>query len=440
MVSESFYIKTVLRILLIALTLLIFFALLFYFPNISLLTISAALAIVQIVLLIRYLMIVYRRIDLFFINYISGELSAGYGKTGEKDEFTGLYRYFKLIGERLEKTRVESEIRNNYFKTIVDHTSVGLISFTPDGKVELFNDAAKKIFGFYVLRELSKLDQIRAGLSEMLIKMEPQEQQLISFVAGNEMVQLTVRKSAFTAGGKVLYLISFQNIISELEQQEIESWQKLVRVLTHEIMNSMTPIISIAATLGNIFKKKITEQSLEKAMVCLETIEGRSQGLVHFVQNYRDVTLLPKPVYQDLKVKDLFMHIKGFYEDEMERRGISLSVQCNPLIQMRADGKLLQQVMINLVKNAMEALDGRPNPEIILTAQSAGERTVIDVTDNGWGIASDALEQIFVPFFTTKEKGSGIGLSLSKQIVRIHGGSLTVHSVKGEGTTFTIRI
>jgi len=450
MVSKRFYIKILLRILLLAISFLLFFALLSYYPNISMLVITGMLITLQIILLLQYINTVNRRLESFFIHHLSGEVTAGFGAGEKANELDGLYRYFSLINEKLEKARAESEIRNNYFKTIVDHTSVGLISFTADGQVELFNDAAKRIFDLHVLKDLKKLDTIREGLSDILISMSPQDLQVISLVIRNELVQLTLRKGTFKTGEKMLYLVSFQNIVHELEQQEIESWQKLVRVLTHEIMNSITPISSLVTTLGRLFIRKdqdhtispseVTEQIIERTVRGLEVIENRGQGLIHFVQNYRDVTLIPKPVFQVVVIRNLFNHLQVFYEETLNEKGIVFKSQCNQLLQLRADGRLLQQVMINLVKNAIEALDGRQNPQISLSAQSMQEKIVIEISDNGWGMTQEVLEQIFIPFFTTKPSGSGIGLSLSRQIVRMHGGSMSVYSVPDMGTTFTIRI
>jgi len=341
-------------------------------------------------------------------------------------------------------------VQNNYFKTLVDHAAVGLISFTQDGSVGFFNEAAKKIFGVHIVRNLNKLDQFKEGLSHMLLTLEPHTRELVNIIIKGDMVQLVTRKVEFSAAGQTVHLVSFQNIKSELDQKEVESWQKLIRVLTHEIMNSITPIISLAQVVtpllqnkdtGEVMKiEEITPKTLQKTIRSLTNITERGNGLLKFVHNYRDVTRVPKPQFQVVGVKELFLMLQGLFENQLEECNILMEVDCPPSLFIQADGSLMQQVLINLVKNAIEAFGGKPDPVIRLMARTEHDRTVIEVADNGNGIPDAAMENIFVPFFTTKEKGSGIGLSLSRQIIRMHGGSLEVRSVPGEQTVFTIKI
>jgi two-component system nitrogen regulation sensor histidine kinase NtrY len=412
--------------------------------------ILAIVAVVEVVELIGYLNRVNRKLENFFIAHLSGEMMTSFTKSGASKEFDELYNYFDQVNSKLEKARVENEIRNNYFKTLVDHAAVGLISFTSDGAVGFFNDAARKIFGVQIVRHLEKLDQFREGLSHLLIGLEPHTMELVNIIIKGELIQLATRKVTFTSADKTVHLVSIQNIKSELEQKEVESWQKLIRVLTHEIMNSITPITSLAASLTKLFQNKetgvvktleeLSSPTLEKTVKGLRIIAGRGEGLVQFVQNYRDVTRLPKPQFQVVSVKELFLLVGGLFEEQLTINKIRLEIDCHPLLLIQADGNMLQQVLINLVKNAIEAFGEKPDPVISLAAQSTAENTVIEVMDNGNGIPAEAMENIFVPFFTTKETGSGIGLSLSRQIIRMHGGSLDVQSVPGSHTIFTIKI
>jgi len=352
----------------------------------------------------------------------------------------------------LEQARVRNEIQNNYFKTIVDETAVGLISFKSDGSVELFNEAAKKIFGIQVLRNLKKLNNIKEGFCEMLISMDSNDRKLVSLILDGELIQLATKKVKFRTGQDILHLVSFQNIKPELEEKEIESWQRLIRVLTHEIMNSMTPIVTLVGAIISLFHKKkdnekeiliepteVSPKVLEKTVKSLNLVNTRGQGLIHFVQNYRSITKLPKPEFMVVNIRDLFSRVKLLFESQLEEIKCQLQIKANPSLLIMADGKLMEQVVINLVKNAMEALDSIENPIIELSAYSVQDQVVIQVTDNGKGIPEELIEDVFVPFFTTKQSGSGIGLSLSRQIVRLHGGSMTVQSATGK-TVFTIRI
>ncbi|MCX6282724.1 MAG: hypothetical protein NTW31_00585, partial [Bacteroidetes bacterium] len=256
MVSRRFYLNISARIVLITGTCILIAFAVIRLPNPSILALLGLLIPFQAFLLIRYLNTINRKLEQFFIMHLSGDVTTSFTASGKTDEFDGLYSYFRKVNEKLESSRVESEIRNNYFKTIVDHTSTGLISFTMEGQVELFNDAARKIFRINVLRTIEKLDRFKDGFSDTLKEMKPGENQLINLIIDDDLLQLSTRKAIFRTGNLDLHLVSFQNIKSELEQQEIESWQKLIRVLTHEIMNSITPIITLVATLTRIFRHK----------------------------------------------------------------------------------------------------------------------------------------------------------------------------------------
>lgn len=450
MVYRRFYYILILRVLLIALTSLLFFFLVFRYPNFSLLILTGILFLAQIWLLIRYVNRINHKLEHFFLIYLSGEVMTSAAGTRRENEFGPMYRYFDEVNRKLEKARRENAIRNSYFKTIVDQTAVGLISFTPGSSVEFINEAAKRMFGIHVLRNLKKLDEVKNGFSEMLLKMRSNEQKLVSLIMNGEMVQLSTKKILFKTGEKTLHLVSFQNIQPELDEKELESWQKLIRVLTHEIMNSMTPITTLVSTITRLYQNKETGEvrkpeeiappMIEKTIKMLDLIESRGQGLIHFVQNYRSVTRLPKPDFKVINIRDLFQGIKLLFDDQLVESGINLTIDCHPSLFLNADGKLIEQVIINLVKNAIEAFEDVTEPVITLSAQSANSQIVMEIADNGKGIPPDMLENIFVPFFTTKEKGSGIGLSLSRQIIRLHGGTMNVLSEPFSRTVFTIRI
>lgn len=450
MVYRRFYYILFIRIFLIALTSLVFCFLIFRYPNYSLLILLGLLFLLQIVLLTRYISRIHHKLENFFLIYLSGEIMTSGARGKKDDEFGPMYNYFDEVNRKLEKARVDLEIRNNYFKTIVDQTTVGLVSFTPEGNVEFINESAKRIFGIHVLRNLKKLDNVKDGFAEMLIKMRSSEQKLVSIILNGEMIQLSTKKVMLKAGDKTLHLVSFQNIQPELDEKELESWQKLIRVLTHEIMNSMTPIITLVTTITRLYRNKDTGEikkpaevvmpMIEKTIKGLDLIESRGQGLIHFVQNYRDVTRLPKPDFKILNVRDMFQGIKLMFDDQLQQNGIKLTIDCHPSLFINADGKLLEQVIINLVKNAIEAFEDAPDPAITMSAQSNNTQIIMEIADNGKGIPPDMLENIFVPFFTTKEKGSGIGLSLSRQIIRLHGGTMNVQSEPFSRTVFTIKI
>ena len=450
MVCKEYYFRVVARVVFLLLNSLILFYFIFHIPNVSLVVITASVLVYQVFALITYLNKVNTKIENIFMAHLSGEVTSSYSKSGRGGEFNKIYDYFNQMNSRLERIRIDNEIQNNYFKTIVDQTSVGLISFTGDGQVEFLNDATRRIFKVFVVKNLSKLNIFKEDFSDYLLHLEPEKTELVSVMVKGEMIQLSVKKVEFKAGTRSLNLVSVQNIKEELDQKEVESWQKLIRVLTHEIMNSITPITSVVNTLSRMFKNKdsgvvitpgeINVQSIERTVRGLDIVEKRGEGLKQFVSNYRDLTRLPKPEFQEVMVKQLFMDIEVLLQEDIAQRGIGLVIACHPSLQLLMDLKLIEQVMINLVKNAMEACDGNPQGLIKLSAYSSNEHTFIEVEDNGKGIPAEVAENMFVPFFTTKEKGSGIGLSLSRQFVRLHGGTLDFRSVPGEKTVFTIKL
>jgi nitrogen fixation/metabolism regulation signal transduction histidine kinase len=343
---------------------------------------------------------------------------------------------------------MDYEIQNKYFETVVDHIGVGLISFAQDGNIELFNNTAKQLFGINIAKHVDKLDHCKKGFGEELLKMKPSEPKIFNILVNGEQKQLLAKLNIFKTNNSNLSLVSFQNIKSELEQKEIESWQKLIRVLTHEIMNSISPITSLTNSLIRIYKQKeetetnvlenINPAIIEKTVKGLEIIEERGNGLMHFVDNYRSLTLLPKPEFQKLVVLDLFIKMEQLFEPAFTTKNIKTAIKCDDKIQINADSKLMEQMFINLIQNAVDSLENVDNSTIHLTAYCVDDRVVLEVSDNGKGIPTENIENIFVPFFTTKEKGSGIGLSLSRQIMILHQGTISVKTSSTD-TTFILK-
>jgi signal transduction histidine kinase len=247
----------------------------------------------------------------------------------------------------------------------------------------------------------------------------------------------------------VIKLVSFQDITNELDKKELDSWQRLIRVLTHEIMNSISPITSLTSVISGYFKKKDNEslnpvgnidpQIVSKTLSGLNTIEETGKGLLDFVDKYRSLTSLPKPNLSKFTIESLFLKCKILMESNIPSN-IKITASVNPGdISIVADYAQVEQILINLIKNAVEAISGKINGTVKLKALHADDGTLIQVEDNGSGIPGDIIEDIFVPFYTTKENGSGIGLSLSKQIMQNHDGTITVNSVPGKGSEFTLK-
>src|SRR5690606_32658637 len=279
-------------------------------------------------------------------------------------------------------------------------------------------------------------------------RLQAGDRTLVQVVDGDDLLQLIVYATEFKLRGELYRLVSIQNIQSELENKEIEAWQKLTRVLTHEIMNSITPIASLASTANELLQEmdstgEGTEagEALRDVRGAVHTIERRSRSLLTFVTAYRSLTRIPMPNFSIFPIDDLFETVILLLRANMTDGSVKLSYDVDPPgLDLTADRQLVEQVVINLGKNALEAVAGREGAEVRLSARiDERGRTIIQVTDNGPGIVEEALGKIFIPFYTTKKEGSGIGLSLSRQIMRQHGGTLTVHSVPEKETVFTLR-
>ncbi len=382
---------------------------------------------------------------LMAVRYHDFSLSPGIEGLG--GSFTDLNAVFREISGQFQRAREEKEEQYRYLQTVVQHIGVGLLSLRADGGVDLLNNAAKRLLRVSHLRHIADLPPMFQQLRADINRLHPGEKTLLKLEFPDEELQLSMSTTEFKLRGQLYKLVSLQNIQVELEEKEAEAWQSLTRVLTHEIMNSLTPIASLAATASSLLPAAGNEgddagstrnQDVAEA---LQTIDRRSQGLMRFVNAYRSVALIPKPQFSIFPVAEMFQRIKKLLQDKLVRQGIAFSAQVEPpSLEMTADPDLIEQVLINLLLNAMEALGGCKSPRIhLFSCMNDRDRVVIQVSDNGPGIAAEAREKIFIPFFTTKKEGAGIGLSFSRQVMRLHHGIIAVQSQPDTGTVFTLR-
>ncbi len=357
-------------------------------------------------------------------------------------------RLARQLNEALAKirnNRSEKEAEYIFYKNIVLHAGIGLIIFRePDGKIELFNSAARKLLRVTRAENVTDLREISEEMVQAFFRLKTGGRELIRLSSGDDFIQLNMYAIELTLRGENLKLISLQNIRNELEEKEMEAWQNLVRVLTHEIMNSVTPISSLAASLEHDISSRqpLTDEQLNDLQVSLQTISRRRRNLISFVREFRSLTNIPKPRPESLPVKLLLETVAQLFKNEIADKQIHCSVDVQPAdLTIEADKAQIEQVLINLLKNAILAFDEtHTNRTITLKGYyNERQRPVISVTDNGPGIEPEALEKIFIPFFTTRKSGSGIGLSLSRQIMRQHQGTLTVRSRPGAGAEFLLR-
>ncbi len=363
-----------------------------------------------------------------------------------------IQRLHKELNEALFKLRVsrrEKDSEYQFFKNIVQHVAIGLLTFKRDGSIQIMNSAAKRLLRISKADRIEDLREVSDSLVETFQKLKTGGRELLRVKFGDETIQLSVFAIELTLRDEEVKLISMSNIQSELEEKEMEAWQNLVRVLTHEIMNSVTPISSLAGIVEEDLKRRIDrplesaikKEELEDMYLSLQTISKRSAGLIKFVKEFRTLTHIPKPKLAEVPVKELLDELAILHKKELADHSIAISIDVNPVnLFILADKTLIEQVLINLIKNAIQAFDEQASKRIELKAYANEKgRAVISVKDNGSGIDSEALEKIFIPFFSTKKTGSGIGLSLSKQIMRQHEGNITVKSTLGEGTEFLLR-
>lgn len=356
------------------------------------------------------------------------------------------------INQLLKRHNSQSTHKNEeslFFKNIVQHAGIGLIAIDEEGKVEVMNNAAKKLLQVYDIKYITELQNLSEELVEMFFKLKTGGRDLAKLNIDGELVQLSVYAIELVLKKKAYKMITIQNINSELEEMEMDAWQNLVRVLTHEIMNSVTPISSLAGTVEDNLKSiesekdsiVLEQEDKEDLLLAIHTIQRRSEGLIHFVRDFRNLTHIPQPKFVKLKISEVFEEINLLLSKDILANKIAYTSSIEPkTLTVDADKALIEQVLINLIKNAIQAFDEETNRLIEVNAFKDDKgRVSISVKDNGMGIEEEALDRIFVPFFSTKKTGSGIGLSLSRQIMRKHKGTLTVVTQIDEGTEFTMR-
>lgn len=437
------------RVILIALTLFLFFLLLGMPGYRFVSALLGMIFVLEVILLIRYVEQTNRKLTRFFESIRYADFSSSFSDPGLGKSFKDLSREFNLVMDAFRKYRTEKEEHFNYLQTVIQHVPIGIIVFQHDGKVEVFNNAISRILKIRNIRFISDLKKIKDDLPATLLNLKAGESTLYKVFSSDELLQLSMNATGFRMRNEDYMLVSMQNISAELDEKEIESWQKMIRVLTHEIMNSITPITSLASTVhemtvgredDKIVMKKLDDEDIESFDHAMTTIQNRSQGLLNFVEVYRDLTRIPKPNFRYFRIQEIFDRCSLLLKPKMDELGITCASRVFPPdLMITADPDLIDQVMINLVLNAIDAVREVENPAIsVLATINSANRVIIDVHDNGVGIKPDVMDKIFMPFFTSKKNGNGIGLSLSRQIMHLHKGSILVRSKPEEGTVFTL--
>ncbi|MCK9451351.1 MAG: ATP-binding protein [Bacteroidales bacterium] len=449
MIFKKFRFQLVLRVLLIVASAIIL-AVLFNREDYLVSSIILLLLILlQTISLIFFVEHTNNKLAKFLESIRHGDFSTSFSDEGLGRSFANLSRQFNQITDEFKKNKAEKEEHYNYLLTVIQHISIGVIVFRHDGKIDVFNNSIKKLLRVNHLRNISELNAVKDDLPEVLLRMKAGDKNLIKIFLEDELIQVSVNATEFRMRGEEYVLVSMQNIHSELEEKEIESWQRLIRVLTHEIMNSITPISSLASTVQEMMQdeaaegwqpKQLSQDDWESIQSAMFTIESRSKGLLNFVEIYRNLTRIPKPNFRYFAIKELFDKAGELLKPKLDEYAINYVCKLYPEdLKLLADPDLIDQVLINILLNAIDAVKESTHPQITITAStSMNNRIIIDISDNGCGIKPDLMDKIFMPFFTSKKEGSGIGLSLSRQIMQMHKGALSVKSKPDEGTVFTL--
>lgn len=371
-------------------------------------------------------------------------------KKGKKSSHDIKYAFNEIM-RVFRKLREEQAENHAYLQTIVKHVKVALLCFDEDYSIQLINDESKELFQTEHIYSAKSLKKIDSQLYELIVTQKSGQKQTIKLIINNLLLNLSVRTTEFVMSGKKYKLFSFQDIKSELDVQEIESWQKLIRVITHEIRNSAIPIATLSGNLAHYFSKNapdtdpksLNSEDIDDLKMGLDTIANRSKGLVNFVESTSKFTRPLKNVdFKEIFVKELFVKIISLLQPKIDEDNVHISITFSPKtenLKIKADKDLIEQTIINLMLNSIDALKEQDKPKIVLSAIENKEGVIeLKVTDNGKGISAYIKDNIFVPFYSTKENGSGIGLSFSRQVMHLHKGSINFKSIPFEETSFSL--
>lgn len=444
---SNFRFVVLFRVILLAVTVSILMYLVFITEKYFSAVLIGILLIAEIVSLYLYVENTNRKLKRFLEHIKYSDFTSGFNSDNQIGKsFRELNKSFNEVLEAFREARSEKEEHLQYLNTVVQHVETGLIAFNQEGEIQLMNTAANRLLKVAHLRHITDLNSFYPNLKQVLKELDPGDTTLFRN-SNNE--ELALNTTEIIMKGKPYKLISFHNIQAELQKKELEAWQNLTKVLRHEIMNSIAPISSLTSTLKDILEDEFTnlepgepisEETVEDVQEALSTIENRSHALARFVNAYKDFTQIPEPHFKLVAMEEVMQNVSNLMQIEFKSREIEFTWKVTtPSLKVTIDPEQIEMVLINLVKNALQSVENTSGGKVeVIGGLNSNIRPFIAVRDNGPGIIPEALERIFIPFFTTKKEGSGIGLALSRQILHKHKGSLTVTSVQNELTEFIL--
>lgn len=405
--------------------------------------VAAALVVLLFAELILYVERTHRELTWFLGAVAHGEYSVPIPELKKGRIFDELQDAYRRLRAEFTRLNTEKAANYQYLEAVVEHVGVALICFDESGEVAMMNEPARRLLDMpcvYSWRSLARFDERMPALLEQL---RHGDRDLLQTRRGDETLQLILHATEFALLEKRYKLVSFQDIRDELEAREIESWQKLIRVLTHEIMNSVTPIVALSSLIQETLADSgpgLDGETRSDLLRSANAVHSRGSGLLEFVKAYRSFTALPRPAITVVQVRPLLERVQTLMADALQAQGVSCEVRIEgPELAIHADPQQIEQVLINLARNAVDVLADTPDAQLVLCAAAVDfGRVRIQVIDNGPGIEPANIDNIFVPFFTTKRGGSGVGLSISRQLMHANRGFISWRPAEPRGTVFTL--
>lgn len=412
--------------------------------------ILGAVIVLQMIEMIHFARRSIRELRKFILAIKYGDVSVNFSGDRLGRDFRDLADSFREVVEAFHKVKIEKESQYLLLQAIIDKISFGIIAFNEDDEILLINQSAINHLKIERTKEWNYVKKHNAAFTDQIEDMAENGRKLVELGIGSEIRQLSVYNHSITLTQKYCRVITFYDIQDEIEQKEIEAWYKLIRILTHEIMNSATPLTSLTDTILMLLEnqsgmqkklKDISEENIKDVRSSVNTIKKRTEGILQFVEAYRKLTDIPHPKLIKVKVEELINSVLSLLEPELRRENIKTKVTIDPKgLQLKCDKMLLEQVMINLLTNSIYALKKEVNPMITINIYEKESKALISIEDNGRGIEEEVLKKIFIPFFSTRDGGSGIGLSFSKFVILQHGGRIRAESKIDKGAIFIIEL
>ena len=395
--------------------------------------------ILETVLLIWYVTRIRRDLLKLALALRNEDPTLRFTKDGKDPYFSKIHKGFNEIIRNFKLVRLDRAAEQKFFEATINHIQFGIIAFHEDGKVELVNQSFLQLFELERIQDISELFEVAPKLPEWLSGLDHDTESFRKFNLKGTPFHLLFLASQMKILGSMVTLVSVRDISREIDQNELEAWQKLMRVLRHEILNSVAPIRLLAGSISASLDTKMSKEEVKELKNGLEAIHRRATSLSGFMDAYSNLYRVPELELIQCTPGKILQRIALIYKEECDRLGIRVSIKFNEDGQsISLDPRLMEQVLMNLIKNAIEALSSQENPVLTLSARQKKGKAILIITDNGPGIPEDQLDHIFLPFYSTREGGTGVGLSFAQHVMRLHGGRIHVTSRPGEGSEFQL--